>query len=252
MDAKNLADSLALTLLGLGTHTSGIGGLGGMGEITLRDSLVAACAAEGARRNKAWIFAREQTPMGWLDEAIDVVVQRVVRNSIKWINAVELKWWRDSTCSNASNRRTALVRDIMRCASVHYMPGVEDKSLVVLVSTKSSWDATTSTTGGDLEVCKRLKSTTGELWPIRRGLYSCPAVKAALKSLVRPAKTTKGKPPVPKALRLPPPSSLRTKLLGKYESDIGGGDKLQARIWQATKVQRSQVLTLADVEALTK
>lgn len=253
MEAQHLTDSIALTLLGLGTHAAGLGGLGGMGEITLRDGLVAACAAEGARRRKAWIFSREQTPPGWNDETVDVVVQRVAGGQTRWVTAVELKWWRDSTTTNASNRRAGLVRDIIRCASIHFRPGIEERALVVLVATKSSWDATAASQGQDDEVCRRLRSANTEIWPLRRSLHACPAVKSALKRLVRPAKNASGtRKAQARTLRLPPPSSLRTRRLGVYTSDLGGADELQVRVWECTKVQNSKGLDLVEVDTLTR
>lgn len=249
MDARHLTDAIALTLLGVGTHVSGLGGLAGLGEITLRDSLVAACAAEGSRRKQPWIFAREQTPPGWTDESVDVVVQRKKGTSLTWVTALELKWWRDATKNNASNRRTALARDILRCGSVHDSPGTDEGPFLVLVSTRSSWEATMQTNGGDREVCHLLESASPEIWPIKKKLRACPAVARALGSLV---KLGKGSPVVTsRSLRLPPPSSLRTTFLGRYESDVGRNEKLQVRVWKVAKVQNSRLLTLADIEGLS-
>ena len=101
-----------------------------------------------------------------------------------------------------------------------------------------------ATTAGDKDVVSRLKSQSVESWPIARSLFKCPSVKAALKSLL---KSSKGAT----TLRIPIPSSLQTTFLGTYESDIGMGDSLQVRLWHVRKVQRSHLLTAAEVSQIT-
>lgn len=242
MNAENLADCIGLTLLGTGVHAAGIRALSGLGEITLRDSLVAAVAAEGARRKTPWIFTREEKPSHWQDEAVDLVITRKVNNTVAWIAAVELKWWRHADSQNSFNRRKALVRDFLRCASLSHQPGTQEDSLVVLVSTSSSWKKTTSTDAGDRPVVDVLKADDTMSWRISQSMYKCPAVRDALSSMIKKAS---GKPDV---MRMPIPTTIHSKLLGIYESDTGGQQNLQVRIWRVRKPQKSTIIPLEELK----
>ena len=75
-EIQALADATAHMLLSHACHGLATSSLEGIGEITLRDGLVVAAAAVGARTKRAWIFEREVLPDGWTDATVDLMVYR--------------------------------------------------------------------------------------------------------------------------------------------------------------------------------
>jgi hypothetical protein len=71
-----IARSLSLIALSYAAHGLGTETLSGLGEITLRDGLVAAVAAVGARRHAPWIIEREHKPRDWDNGSVDLTVWR--------------------------------------------------------------------------------------------------------------------------------------------------------------------------------
>lgn len=237
----SLVDSVSLTLLGTAVHAAGLRSLRGLGEITLRDSLIAGVATEGARRDEAWIFKREVTPAGWTEEAVDLVVMRAVDD---WVSAIELKWWKKQDVYNAGNRRKQGVRDIVRCASVASTPGVSEECYFVLVTTKNSWQKTTKTTQGDGPVATRLKATKNQSWNLP-ALAACPAVKGAIKSLLRKNKTTKVW-----HRRLPVPRTFNTRLVASYFGNTAKDDRVYVKTFRVRVPDGTAMLSEAEMRTI--
>jgi hypothetical protein len=138
VQVQELADRICSILISHAAHGLATSSLEGMGEITLRDSLVVAAAAAGAQTKQAWVFQREVLPVGWTDSAVDLMLYRTGNHDAQHlVGGAELKWWRHTDKSNASNRRRDLVRDFLRAAALY--PGVEDFAFVALLSTEVSW-----------------------------------------------------------------------------------------------------------------
>jgi len=92
-EIQELASGIANMLLSHAAHGLSTGSLHGMGEITLRDGLVVAAAAAGAKARQAWILAREFTPDGWSDAAVDLVIYRKGnQDAEKAVGGIELKF----------------------------------------------------------------------------------------------------------------------------------------------------------------
>ena len=132
---QELADRICAMLMSHASHGLATSSLEGMGEITLRDSLIVAAAAAGAQIKQAWVLEREVLPTGWTDSAVDLVIYRSgQQKTLKEVGGIELKWWRQTDKGNASNRRRDLVKDFMRAASLY--PDVDDFAFVALLSTE--------------------------------------------------------------------------------------------------------------------
>ncbi|OOE43711.1 hypothetical protein BZG09_09545 [Salinivibrio kushneri] len=145
-EVQELADRVASMLLSYAAHGLATSSISGMGEISLRDGLVAAAAASGANQSRSWIIKREVQPQGWLDSAVDLYIKsKTSHGNIREVGGVELKWWRRDDAGNASNRRRDLVKDFIRAASLFSQ--VNDFAIVALLSTDVSWSKTTSTQG---------------------------------------------------------------------------------------------------------
>lgn len=180
-----MARSLSLMLLSYAAHGLGTETLSGLGEITLRDGLVAAAAAVGARRQAAWIIEREHQPQDWNRGEVDLTVWRKRSKRMRWFCAAELKWWRKDDSNNASNRRAELMRDFIRAGAVYPRLLQPDKmAFVLLLSTKTSWSTTVARhDAGDAALCRHWKSAYGEqIWDIAV-MRTCPAVRAAVRDL---------------------------------------------------------------------
>jgi len=72
---QELADRICAILIAHASHGLATSSLEGMGEITLRDSLIVAAAAAGAQIKQAWVLEREVLPAGWTDSAVDLVTK---------------------------------------------------------------------------------------------------------------------------------------------------------------------------------
>lgn len=191
---QQLADRTCSILISHAAHGLATSSLEGMGEITLRDSLVVAAAATGAQTKQAWILQREVLPTGWTDSAVDLMIYRTGNAGAQHpLGGIELKWWRHDDKSNASNRRRDLVRDFIRAAALY--PEVDDFAFVALLSTEVSWSSTTSTTGADADAMQLLTAAGTSKWNIQM-LRGSPAVKGAVRSL-------QGKVPAPGLLPVP-------------------------------------------------
>lgn len=219
---REFAKSIAAMLLSNAAHAVALGDLRAIGEIALSDGMVVAGAAVGATRRNAWIIRREVCPSTWSSGAIDLVVSRVTnRDREIWVNAVELKWWRDARSANASNRRRDLLKDMIRAAAIY--PDVEGSALVALLTTRSAWKATVNTSGADKEICSRFTIDGLARWNLST-LGDTPAVKGALSSLT-------GLPRIP--------NILHTKLLVTMR--IGETSDLAfARVWGVRKPEKSR------------
>lgn len=230
---QQLADRTCSILISHAAHGLATSSLEGMGEITLRDSLVVAAAATGAQTKQAWVLQREVLPAQWTDSAVDLVIYRTGNAGVQHaLGGVELKWWRHEDRSNASNRRRDLVRDFIRAAALY--PGVEDFAFVALLSTEVSWSSTTSTTAADAEAMQLLTSTGTGKWNINT-LRGSPAVRGAVRSL-------QGKVPVP--------NIFHSKLLSTLELHFASGRSAFARIWSLSKPQKTHFLSSAEFTAL--
>jgi hypothetical protein len=114
-EVKQLGEAMASMLLSQAAHGLATGSLEGTGEITLRDGLIVAAAAEGARIRQAWIIEREVIPNGWTDAPVDLFLRKQGNlGAISTIGGVELKWWRKTDAGNSANRRRDLIRDFIR------------------------------------------------------------------------------------------------------------------------------------------
>ncbi|HEY5849896.1 MAG TPA: hypothetical protein VIT62_03900 [Lysobacter sp.] len=230
---RHLANSIASMLVSHAAHGVSTSSLSGTGEITLRDGLVVSAASVGSSHKQAWILNREVIPTGW-DGAVDLVVCRVSNGTEKIVGGVELKFWRQATASNASNRRRDLFKDFMRAAALY--PLSEHFSFVALLTTKESWDTTVGTRGADKDVIDLLKAEATVSWNIA-SLSGSPSIKSA-------AKLLKGKVPVI--------SSFKSELMCTYSLSTSDGAICAARVWAVRKPQNTRELTEAELEAITR
>lgn len=227
---QDLADRFASILISYAAHGLATSSLNGMGEITLRDSLITAAAAAGAKTKQAWIFEREVIPEGWTDSAVDLILSRQGNNGVnKKVGGIELKWWRQTDKGNASNRRRDLVKDFIRAASLY--KDVEDFAFVVLLSTEVSWDSTTKTTCSDQAAMKLLTSQTSEVWNLKN-LMKTKAVPASIRAL-------HGKVPIP--------NTFHTKLLTTLSLEFASGRTAFAKVWLVKKPQNTKILSEVEV-----
>jgi hypothetical protein len=230
---QELADRLASILISHAAHGLATSSLEGMGEITLRDSLIVAAAATGAEIKQAWVFQREVLPDGWTDSAVDLVLYRKGNNdALKEVGGVELKWWRQEDKGNASNRRRDLVKDFIRAASLYAK--VEDFAFVALLSTEVSWASTTETTGADAEAMQLVTSSASQKWNIR-SLIDSTAVKQSVRKL-------QGKVPIP--------NIFHSRLLTTLSLEFASGRSAFAKIWAIKKPQNTRMLSSGEIDDL--
>lgn len=234
-EVQELADRIASMLLSHAAHGLATSSMGGMGEITLRDGLVAAVAASGASQSQSWIVNREIQPQGWLDSAVDLYIQsKSSHGNIQEIGGTELKWWRQDDAGNASNRRRDLVKDFIRAASLFSQ--VRDFSMVALLSTDVSWSKTTGTNGSDAPVMSLLRQDGSQRWNIKN-MISCKSVQGSVRYL-------RGKIPIPNAFH--------SKLRSEYSLSFSSGHLAFARVWTVKRVQNSRVIPDGELERLVK
>jgi len=230
---QELADRICAILIAHASHGLATSSLEGMGEITLRDSLIVAAAAAGAQIKQAWVLQREVLPAGWTDSAVDLVIYRSGhQNILKEVGGIELKWWRQTDKGNASNRRRDLVKDFMRAASLY--PAVDDFTFVALLSTEVSWTSTTATTGADAAAMALLTATGSQIWNLST-LAASPVVKGAIRYL-------DGKVPIP--------NIFHSKLLSTLELHFASGRSAFAKVWLVKKPQKTHYFTPAEVAGL--
>lgn len=229
---QSLADRFCSILISHAAHGLATSSLEGMGEITLRDALIVAAAAEGAQSNKPWILRREITPGGWQESAVDLVVYRVGNQAAEYeLGGVELKWWRHNDKSNASNRRRDLVKDFIRAASLY--PLVEQFSFVALLSTAVSWTATTETEGDDAQAMKLLTEDEDvSVWNVTE-LSDSPAVRGSVRYLRE---------------KVPIPNIFHSKLLSNLELAFASGRTATARVWMLKKPQNTHFLSGTQIQ----
>lgn len=230
---RHLANSIASMLVSHAAHGASTSSLSGTGEITLRDGLVVAAASVGSSHKQAWILNREVLPSGWKDAAVDLVVCRNSNGAERIVGGVELKWWRQASPSNASNRRRDLVKDFMRAAALY--PLSEYFSFVALLSTKESWETTAGTRGTDKEVMDLVKSEGTVNWNVTN-LSKSPAVKAAARLLKK---------------RVPVISSFKSELLSTYSLSGADGAICTARVWAVRKPQNTRELTDTEIDSVS-
>lgn len=235
-DIQDMADRICAILIAHGAHSTATSALDGMGEITLRDGLVAAAAAAGARTNRAWEYKREHAPTGW-KASVDLVLFRTKQAGTRVIvGGVELKWWRRFDRANATNRRRDLVKDLIRASALHGL--VEEFAFVALLSTEASWASTTSTNGADASIAAMLRNVHHvQKWNLAR-LVSAPAVKAAIKDL--------------RGTGVPMPNIIHSKLLSSADLQVAGNRTVSARVWSIKKPQRSHYLSEPEIAQLVQ
>jgi hypothetical protein len=230
---QELADRICAILIAHASHGLATSSLEGMGEITLRDSLIVAAAATGAQIKQAWVLKREVLPHGWIDSAVDLVIYRSGNlSALKEVGGVELKWWRQNDKRNASNRRRDLVKDFIRAASLY--PAVDDFTFVALLSTEVSWVSTTSTDRADASAMALLTAVGSQTWDIRT-LAASPAVKGAVRFL-------NGKVPIP--------NIFHSKLLSTLELNFASGRSAFAKVWLVKKPQKTHYCTDGEVDEI--
>ncbi|MEL7981532.1 hypothetical protein AAG584_15905 [Vreelandella titanicae] len=234
-EVQELADRIASMLLAYAAHGLATSSMSGMGEITLRDGLVAAAAAAGANQSQSWIIAREIQPQGWLDSAVDIYIKsKTSHGNIREVGGVELKWWRRDDAGNASNRRRDLVKDFIRAASLFTQ--VNDFAIVALLSTDVSWSKTTNTQGSDAQVMSLLSGSGSQRWNIKN-MSSCKAIQGSVRYL-------KGKVEIPNAFH--------SKLRSKYSLSFSSGHLAFARVWTVKRVPNSRIIPEDELDALGK
>lgn len=230
---QDVAERICSILASHAAHGLATSSLEGMGEITLRDSLVVAAAAAGSEQKQAWVLTREVLPTGWTDSAVDLTIYRRGNNdSLHEVGAVELKWWRQEDKGNASNRRRDLVKDFIRAGALYQ--NMESFSFVALLSTEVSWGATTSTRKGDKPAMELVSGADTQVWKLE-DLKDCPAVKGAVNSLNG---------------RVPIPNIFHTKVLATLDLHFDSGRTAFARVWSVNKPQRTKFLSTAEVKNL--
>lgn len=224
---------MASMLLSHAAHGLATGSLEGTGEITLRDGLIVAAAAEGARMRQAWIIDREVVPTGWTDAPVDLHLRRSGNlGAVSTIGGIELKWWRKTDSGNAGNRRRDLVRDFIRAASLYAL--VDDFSFVALLSTEGSWSSTARTQGSDKLVMSKLSSSSSQKWNLKKMIGS-KAIEGAMRSL-------EGKVPMP--------NIFHTELLCARSLTDGANVLAFSNVWLVKKPQNTKLLTAAELTAL--
>lgn len=229
---KNLGEAMANMLLSQAAHGLATGSLEGTGEITLRDGLIVAAAAEGARVRQAWIIQREVIPDKWIDASVDLFLQKKgSQGAISTIGGVELKWWRKTDVGNSANRRRDLVRDFIRAGALYSQ--VQDFAFVALLSTEGSWTATTKTDGSDKEAMSKLSSTGSQKWNLSKMIGS-KGVEGAIRSLQD---------------KVPMPNIFHTELLCTRSLTNGEDQLAFAKVW---KVKKPQNTVFLDAAALNK
>lgn len=229
---KELSEAVANLLISHAAHGVATGSLEGTGEITLRDGLVVAAAAEGARTRQAWIIDREIVPTGWIDAPVDIFLRKQGnRGATTTIGGIELKWWRKADAPNSANRRRDLIRDFIRAGSLY--PLVQDFAFVVLLSTEISWSATANTSGSDKSAMAKLSSSGRQPWNLKHMITS-KAVEGSMRSL-------RG--------RVPMPNVFHTELLCTVSLNNGTNQIAFAKVWSVKKLKNSIFL---DEQTLDK
>ena len=232
--SKDFANRIADMLLSHAAHGLATSSVEGMGEITLRDGLIVAAAAMGAKSKRSWIIDREVLPPGWSDSAVDLVAYRNGNaGSLPIVGAVELKWWRRTDKANASNRRRDLIKDFIRAAALHKL--AEEFAFVALLCTADSWSSTTGISESDKEVMKLLSGSGVQKWNLAK-LKGSSSVRAALKSL-------DGKvSPISK--------NLHSELLSHRTIGDAGKTTAFAKVWSVRRPQSTSDLSSADIKAM--
>lgn len=230
---QDLADRICAILIAHASHGLATSSLQGMGEITLRDSLIVAAAAAGTQTKQVWVLKREVLPTGWTDSAVDLIIYRSANHgTLKEVGGVELKWWRQTDQENASNRRRDLVKDFIRAASLY--PAVDDFTFIALLSTEVSWASTTATRGADSAAMTLLTANGSQIWNLCK-LAASPAVKSAVRFL-------NGKVPIP--------NIFHSKLLSTLELHLASGRSAFAKVWLVKKPQKTHYFTPAEVKGI--
>jgi len=230
---QDLADRVCSILISHAAHGLGTTSLDGMGEITLRDGLIAAAASMAADMKQAWILKREELPPGWTDAAVDLIVFRRGNQGAEHpVGGIELKWWRQVSTSNASNRRKDLVKDFIRAASLY--PTVDDFAFVALLSTDVSWTSTTGTQAADAPAMALVTAQGSSTWNLPN-LRAAPAVSNAVSFL---------------AGKLPIPNIFHSRLLSDVELKFASGKSAFAKVWAVNKPQNTHILSVAEIEGL--
>lgn len=233
-----MARSLSLVLLGYAAHGLGTASLSGMGEITLRDGLVAAAASVGATRGAAWIIKREHQPPAWKKGNVDLTVWRKRGRRQRWFCATELKWWHRDDSNNASNRRAELMRDFVRAGAVYPSLVQPDKSaFVLLLSTDASWSTTVvNHRDGDAALRNHWVKVYGEqAWDLCV-LKTCPGVRRAVKEL--------------RSMGVQIPAIIRSKLAFSASVRQQRSDPATVRCWSVWKPQGATFLDDADMDSI--
>jgi hypothetical protein len=232
--SKDFANRIADMLLSHAAHGLATSSVEGMGEITLRDGLIVAAAAMGAKSKRSWIIDREVLPPGWSDSAVDLVAYRKGNTgSLSMVGAVELKWWRKTDKANASNRRRDLIKDFIRASALHKI--AEEFAFVALLSTADSWSSTTSTNQTDKEVMKLLSGSRVQKWNLAK-LKDSSSVRAALSSLDG---------------RVSPISkNLHSELLSYRTLGDAGKTTAFVKVWSVRRPQSTSDLNSADIKAM--
>lgn len=232
--SKDFANRIADMLLAHAAHGLATSSIEGMGEITLRDGLIVAAAAMGAKSKRSWIIDREVLPTGWSDSAVDLVAYRKANgDNLAMVGAVELKWWRRTDRSNAGNRRRELVKDFIRAAALHKLS--EEFAFVALLSTSDSWSTTTRTSKSDKEVMKLLTDSGIQKWNLTK-LMASSSVRGALNSL--------------DGRVAPISNSLHSELLSYRTIGDGGKTIAFAKVWSVRRPQKTKDLSSADIKAM--
>ncbi len=230
---QDFADRICSILISHAAHGIATSSLEGMGEITLRDAMIVAAAAAGAEVKQAWVLRRENLPPGWADSAVDLIVFRAGNQGAEHpVGGVELKWWRQDSLSNASNRRKDLVKDFIRAAALY--PTVDEFSFVALLSTDVSWSSTTGTAGADKPAMDRITAIGSSSWNLNQ-LSDAPAVKNSVRFL---------------AGKLPIPNIFHSKLVSHVELKFASGKSAFAKIWAISKPQNTHVLSAVEIQSL--
>ncbi|WP_175926327.1 hypothetical protein [Burkholderia cepacia] len=228
-----LAEAIASMLVSHGAHGLATGSLEGMGEITLRDGLVVAAAAEAARTRQSWVIEREIVPPGWTDAPVDLYLGRVGNKGVvSTLGGCELKWWRKTDPSNAANRRRDLIRDFIRAASLYAL--VEEFSFVALLSTEGSWSSTIGTSGTDKAAMSMLSATGSQKWNLKKMIGS-KAIEGAMRSL---------------GDKVPMPNIFHTELLCTRSLTDGANVLAFSKVWLVKKPQNTKMLTAAQLAVL--
>eukprot|EP01107_Rhizomastix_libera_P006759 TRINITY_DN20922_c0_g1_i1.p1 TRINITY_DN20922_c0_g1~~TRINITY_DN20922_c0_g1_i1.p1 ORF type:complete len:251 (-),score=25.24 TRINITY_DN20922_c0_g1_i1:151-903(-) len=230
---KDIGEAMTSMLLSHAAHGFATGSLEGTGEITLRDGLIVAAAAEGARIRQAWIIEREVVPAGWTDAPIDLILKRSGNlGAVSTIGGVELKWWRKTDLANSANRRRDLIRDFIRAASLYSQ--VQDFSFVALLSTEGSWAATTKTEGSDKGAMAKLSAPGSQQWNLKNMITS-KSIQGAMRSLQS---------------KVPIPNIFHTELLCTRALTNGPDQLAFAKVWKVKKPQNTIILTDAMLRVL--